>query len=531
MPPNTMTAPRSTEQPRPFTVRHPMLAQHLSRSLVLLGLLLPSLLEAQPAPLAGLDAYVERAMAEWEVPGFALAVVRGDSVLYARGYGVTQLGGTERVDEHTLFAIASTTKAMTTAVLATLVDEGKVRWDDPVARHLPWFALQDPFVTRELTVRDLLTHRAGAARLDNLWIASPFDRDEILRRARHLPQVDGFRDRYGYNNILYIVAGELAAAAAGSSWDSLLEDRLFGPLGMERSTSRAAVVETRGNVAHSHTRVDGRVTAIPRRDYDAIGGAGAVWSSAHDMARWMGMHLGQGSYRGARVLSEARIRDMYQPTTVMSIDSVTNRLHPTNHFQGYALGWRVQDLHGGRLVHHSGSINYTRTHVTLVPEQGLGVVAMANESGSNLQWAITHWILDRLQGRDPLDWNALYLEVARRGDAGGAAAEEERQRDRLTGVGPSLPVDRYAGTFEDDLFGTVRLTVEPRADGTGSGLVLHYSPEYVADLEHWHQDRFRATWRRPGAGRTFVQFTLDTRGRVTSAEMDGFATFRRTGGP
>jgi CubicO group peptidase (beta-lactamase class C family) len=470
-------------------------------------------------------------MAEWEVPGLALAVVRGDSVIYARGYGVTRLGGSERVDEHTLFAIASTTKAMTVAVLGTLVDEGKVRWEDPVARHLPWFALADPYVTRELTVRDLLTHRAGAARLDNLWIASPFSRDEILRRARYLPQEDGFRDRYGYNNIMYIAAGELAAAAAGTSWDSLLEDRLFGPLGMERSTSRAAVVEARGNAAHSHTRVDGKVTAIPRRDYDAIGGAGAVWSSAHDMARWMGMHLGRGSYRGTRILSEARVREMYQPATVMPIDTVTNRLHPTNHFQGYALGWRVQDLNGGRLVHHSGSINYTRTHVTLVPEEGIGIVGMANESGSNLQWALTHWILDRLQGREPRDWSALYLEVARRGDGRAAEAETERQRARLAGVGPSLPLEGYAGTYEDDLFGTVSLAVEPGTNGGNGRLVLHYSPEYVADLEPWHQDQFRATWRRPGAGRTFVQFTLDTRGRVTAAEVDGFATFRRAGGP
>jgi CubicO group peptidase (beta-lactamase class C family) len=481
-------------------------------------------------PLAGLDAYVEQAMRAWEVPGLALAVVRGDSVLLARGYGVTRLGEAEPVDEHTIFAIASATKAFTTAALALLVDEGKVGWDDPVSRHLPGFELSDPLVSRELTVRDLLTHRAGAARFDNLWIASPFDRDEILRRARHLPQVDGFRERYGYNNLLYIAAGELAGRVAGTGWDDLLESRIFTPLGMGRSTTRAATVEALGNSAHSHTRVDGVVTAIPRRDYDAIGGAGAAWSSAHDMARWMRLHLNRGSFEGDRILSEARLDELQAPQTVISIDTAAVRLHPTNHFLAYALGWRVQDLNGRKVVHHSGSINYTRTQVTLVPEDGIGVVAMANLSSSNLQLALTHWVLDALQGREPADWSELYLELQERSEASSARSAAELEAARLAGVGPSLPLDRYAGVYQDALFGEIRLRQEEAGEGGGDEgmrLVMDYSPEYVADLEPWHQDIFRATWRRPGAGRTFVRFTLDTRGRVTEVVVDGFATFGR----
>lgn len=491
---------------------------------------------AQPSPLAGLDAYVQRAMADWEVPGLALAVVQGDSLLYARGYGVTRLGGDEPVDAHTLFAIASTTKAMTTAALGMLVDEGKLSWDDPVTDHLPGFALSDPYVSRELTVRDLLTHRVGVARFDNLWIMAPFDRAEILRRARHLPQVDGFRQRYGYNNILYIAAGEVVAAVSGMSWDDFLESRLFRPLGMERSTTRQAVVESRGNAAHGHTRVEGQVQPIPWRNYDNIGGAGAAWSSAHDMARWMRLHLAAGEFQGGRLLSADRVAEMYEPQTVMSVDSTSRRMHPSNHFQAYALGWRVQDLHGRRLIHHSGSINYTRTHVTLVPEDGIGVVAMANLSTSNLQLALTFWILDALQGRQPEDWSALYLELARRGEGSAARAAQELEEARLVGVGPSLPLERYAGEYEDDLFGRVRIRVGEGAVGgedSGAevaGLVLHYSPEYVADLEPWHQDVFRATWRRPGAGRAFVRFTLDPRARVTAVEVDGLSTFRRVGG-
>jgi CubicO group peptidase (beta-lactamase class C family) len=478
-----------------------------------------------PHPLDGLDAYVEAAMAAWEVPGLALAVVQGDSVLYARGYGVTRLGGEEAVDEHTLFAIASTTKAFTTAALALLVEEGRLGWDDPVDRHLPGFQVADPYVSRKLTVRDLLTHRVGVARLDNLWIASDFDRSELLRRLRHLPQQDGFRRSYGYNNLLYIAAGEVVGAAAGTSWDSFLEERFFAPLGMERTTTRAAVVEARGNTAHSHTRVRGEVTAIPRRDYDLIGGGGAAWSSAAELARWMRLHLSGGEFQGERLLPETRIRELWSPETVIPMDTASARLHPSNHFLAYALGWRVQDLHGRKLVHHSGSINYTRTQLTLVPEEGVGVVAMANLSSSNLQLALTHWILDALQGREPRDWSALYLELQERSEAAGTRSAAEREAARLEAVGPSLDLASYVGRYEDPLFGEMGVELE------GGGLVLRYSSEYVADLEPWHQDLFRAVWRRPGAGETFVTFTLDARARVTGADVDGFAAFRRVGAP
>jgi len=516
-----------------FLRRGPVLSRLPTAALLLVSALqglIAAPASAQPAPLEGLDAYVERAMADWEIPGLALAVVQGDSVLYARGYGVTRLGGREAVDEHTLFAIASTTKAMTVAGLAILVDEGKLDWDDPVSRHLPAFQVKDPYVARELTVRDLLTHRVGVARFDNIWIASPFDRAEILRRTRHLPQTDGFRRGYNYNNILYIAAGELAAEVAGTSWDSLMEERIFGPLGMERSTTRASVVEERGNVAHAHTLIDGEVHPVPRRDYDAIGGAGAAWSSAWEMARWVRLHLAQGSFQGNRILSEDALTEMYSPQTVIPIDTVSVRLFPSNHFQAYGLGWRLKDLHGRKLVHHSGSINYTRTQVTVIPDEGIGIVAMANLSTSNLQLALSHWILDRLQGREPADWSGQYLELAKRSRKASERAETELEEARLAGVGPSLPLDAYAGTYEDDLFGMLRVELSEGVAGSEEGdgvdaLVLLYSPEYVADLEHWHQDAFRVHWRRPGAGRTFVRFSVDTRGRVTSAELDGFTDF------
>lgn len=520
---------RMSPPPAPAPLRPRTALRPRRRTNVVCGWLTAVLVGATPAgaqappppPLEGLDRYIEQAMRAWEVPGLAIAVVKDDSVVWARGFGVTELGGTSPVDENTLFAIASTSKAFTAAALGMLVDEEALDWDDRVTEHLPWFELQDPYVTRALTVRDLLTHRVGVGRYDNLWIAAPFDRHEILERARHLPTIAGFRDRYGYNNIMFITAGELAGAVAGTTWDDLLERRIFQPLGMDRTTTRHAVAESRGNIAGSHTEVDDEVRHVPRRNYDNIGGAGSIWSSVSDMARWMRLHLGNGVFEGERLLSEGVMREMHAAQTVMAVDTVTERLFPETNLQAYALGWRVQDHHGRKLVHHSGSINYTRTQVSLVPEEGIGVVAIANLSSSSLQLALTHRVIDAYLGLPERDWSAEYLELARRGDDDSDESRQELDEARLEGTSPTVPLDRYAGTYESELFGELRLHVE------GGRLVLDYSPEYTADLEHWHDDVFRAVWRRPGAGRSFVTFTIDPRARVPSLELAGYGTFER----
>ena len=476
---------------------------------------------SQSRALHGLDAYVESAMKDWKVPGLAIAVVRDDSVVFEKGYGVRELGREGAVDQNTLFAIASTTKAFTVAALGMLVDEGKVSWDDPVTRDLPGFELEDPWVTREIRVRDLLTHRAGVARDDNLWIAAPFDRAEIIRHLRYLPQVTSFRSRYGYNNLMFITAGEIVGRVSGMGWDDFVAQRIFAPLDMARSTTRAAVVEDRTNVSSSHAPVDGTVQVVPRRDYDDIGGAGAIWSSVHDMAQWVRMHLNGGTYDGKRLLSDTALAEMYTPQTLIPIDSVTRRMFPAMHLRAYGLGWDVQDYRGRTLIDHSGSINYTRTQVGMIPSEGIGVVVIANLSSSDLQLALMYRVLDALMGEKPTDWSAEYLALAQRAEARSELREQELQASRLRGTMPSLPLDDYAGTYSSDLWGDLTVTHE------GNGLVLHYSPDFVADLEHWHHDIFRAKWRRAGDGRSFATFTLDERGRITAVELEDFGTFQR----
>lgn len=485
----------------------------------LLLLLLPAApATAQTAELAGLDSYIQAAVEDWEIPGLAIAVVKDDSVIFARGYGEREFGTGQPVDEHTLFAIASTTKAMTVAGLGMLVDEGVIDWDDRVIDHLPWFQLEDEYVTRHATIRDLLTHRTGVSRDDQVWIAAPLNRDEIVRRARYLPQQNQFREAYRYNNIMYMTAGEVLAAAADMEWEEFVEERLFEPLDMDRSTPRSTVVDTRSNVTSSHVRRDGRTLVADRRNYDALGPAGSVFSSARDMAQWVRMHLNGGTYEGQRLLEEESIREMHSPQMVMRISENERERFPTRNFSAYGLAWRMQDYHGRKVVQHTGSVNYTRTQVGMIPSENIGFVAMANLSSSSLQSALMYRVFDALLGLPERDWSDEYLAPRReRSDD-----DEEPEDWRIEGTEPSLALREYAGTYTDQLYGDLHIELE------GDGLVLRYAPEYVADLEHWHHDTFRVVWRKSWMGRSFVNFTLDSRARVQAADLRGFTAFQAT---
>jgi CubicO group peptidase (beta-lactamase class C family) len=300
-------------------------------------------LAAQPGPLRGFDAYVTQAIREWEAPGLAVAVVRNDSVVYARGFGVRELGKSDSVTANTLFAVGSTTKAFTSALLGMLVDEGKVRWDDPVTRHLPRFQLYDPYVTREMTVRDLLTHRSGLSRGDRLWSASGFTREEVLRRVRFLKPTWSLRSNYGYQNIMYLAAGELAAAMSGGTWDQAVQDRIFRPLGMRRTVTSVLSLKQLDDVATPHDRIDGSITPVEWLNIDNIGPAGSINSSVTDMAQWIRLQLGGGTYAGRKLIDTATVKEMH--TIQMHIRPSENdeKLWPESHIMGYGLAWALRD--------------------------------------------------------------------------------------------------------------------------------------------------------------------------------------------
>ena len=297
----------------------------VSLTFAVLGLLGARALLAQqarpPRALRDLPAYASQAVTDWGIPGLAIAVVKDDSVVFAQGFGVRKLGDPAPVTPRTLFAIGSCTKAFTAATLAMLADSGKLAWDDPVTQYLKGFQLYDPYVTRELTVRDLLTHRSGLMRGDALWYATPYDRDEVLRRIRYLKPSWSFRSRYGYQNIMFLAAGQLVPAVTGMTWDDFVQRRLFAPLGMTATNTSVTALARAADVATPHERVAGKEQPVAWRNIDNIGPAGAINSNVLDMAQWLRLQLGTGSYRGARLISAAAMKEMHAPQTLVPLDS------------------------------------------------------------------------------------------------------------------------------------------------------------------------------------------------------------------
>ncbi len=493
------------------------------RGVVVLFLLIgtPVALAAQQEPLGSLDQFVQTVMHDWEAPGVAVAVVKDDQVVFAKGYGVREVGGAELVDTETLFAIASTSKAFTAAAVGMLVDEGRLGWDDRVTDHLPGFQLYDPYVTRELTVRDILSHRSGLPPGDLLWYLSPHDRHEILKRVRGLEPTWSFRSHYGYQNIMFIAAGQLVEAVTDTSWDDFLRHRIFDPLGMSTSATRFAELQQRANVATPHGKIDGKVSPLSWRDWDNVGGAGAVHSCVAEMAQWIRMQLGEGEYDGRRFLSDSVIREMRQPQTIVPRDTVDERLFPESHFYAYGLGWRLMDYRGRIVVRHGGALDGMRTHVALVPEEELGVVAITNVNESLVPQAIVWQVIDAYLGPRDKDWNEVFKALNERNERRADSLRAVTESERAAGTVPTHSLADFAGSYESELYGEAEVKEE---DGH---LVLRIGPAFTGDLRHWHYNTFRVQWRDRYMGRDFVTFQVSRRGTVSGMEVQGFGLLRK----
>jgi CubicO group peptidase (beta-lactamase class C family) len=473
------------------------------------------------ARLKEIDEYSAKAGADWKVPGFAVAIVKDDRVVFAKGYGVRELGKTPAVDENTLFAIASNSKAFTAAALAILVDEGKVKWDDKVTTYLPSFELYDPYVTRELTIRDLLSHRSGLSTFggDLLWYESEYSRDEILRRIRFLKPTSSFRSRFGYQNILFLAAGEVVAKVSGKSWDEFVKEKFFVPLAMKRTVTSHADLLNSSNVATPHNEVDGKIRVIRYGKVDNIGAAGGIKSSVTDMAQWLRLQLGRGTFEGRKIFSSTASREMWTPHTVFSgISEQAEKTNPTRHFNLYGLGWILSDYQGRLLVSHGGGLDGMTSQVALMPEEKLGVVVLTN-SETPLSNVLANKIFDLFLGLPRRDWNSELLVRNKDGEAARKAADRKRELSRVPQTKLSLPLPAYAGTYTGEMFGDAKVTEEE------GKLVVRFvpSPLFVGDLEHWHFDTFRVKWRDSIVypfTRGFVTFTLNSQGRVDEMKID-----------
>ncbi len=472
-------------------------------------------------PEPGFDEYVEKAMKEWEVPGLAIAIVKDDKIVFARGYGVRELGGAAGVNEQTLFAIGSSSKAFTAATIALLVDEGKLKWDDPVTKYLPALQLFDPYSTRELTVRDLLTHRSGMERGDLLWYASPYDRNEVLRRVRFLKPSWSLRSRFGYQNIMYLAAGQISPAVTGKEWDDVIRERIFVPLGMNASSTSIRSFAGKDNVASPHSKIDDKLQPVAWRNIDNIGPAGSINSNVVDMAQWIRLNLGGGMYDQKRVLSAAAVKEMQTPQTIIRIEGANERLYPATHFLNYGLGWFLSDFRGRKLVEHGGAIDGMRSVVAMLPEEKLGVVILTNRHGSVLPHVLMYRALDAYLGVAKRDWSAEMFPKFKALEDQAKAAEKKIEDERVKGTSPSLTLEKYAGTYQNEMYGEAKFAVK------NGKLTSEFGPNFMGDLEHWHYDTFRVVWRDRMEGKGFVNFKLNTKGQAETVSIDGLGEFTR----
>ena len=480
---------------------------------------------AAQVPGAEFEEYVNKAIKDWGVPGVAIAIVKDDRVVFAKGFGVRELNKPEPVDEHTLFAIGSSSKAFTAASIAMLVDEGKLKWDDPATKHLPGFQLFDPYSTRELTITDLLSHRSGLTRGDLLWYGSSYDRNEVLRRVRYLKPSWSLRSRYGYQNIMFLAAGQIIPSVTGKTWDDFVRERIFTPLGMKSSTTSIKAFTASANVATPHSKINEKLQAVSWRNIDNIAPAGSINSNVEDMAQWVRLQLGGGVYQNQRLLSAAAIKEMQTPQTIIRIEGAQLGLYPEAHFLTYGLGWFLSDYRGKKVVEHGGAIDGMRAEVAMIPEEKLGLVVLTNLQGTILPVALMYKIFDFYLNAPQRDWSADMLKTRNNLEEQAKAAEKKAESERVQGTSPSLALEKYAGTFQSEMYGQLKVTLE------NEKLVLRFGPNFTGDLQHWNYDTFRVVWRDPMQGKGFVNFRLNTQGKVDVINIENLSEFTRVPEP
>ncbi len=487
-------------------------------------LVLASLARSQTkalAPPADLDAYVALSMKTFDVPGMAVAIVKDGKIVVAKGYGVRKLGDPTPVDEFTRFGIGSNTKAFTTAALATLVDEGKLAWDDPVYQHLPGFVMYDPYVSHEMTIRDLLTHRSGMGLGEGdllFWPHSTYTRDEIIHKLRFMKPASSFRSHYAYDNLLYMTAGQIIPAVTGTSWDDYIQHRIFSPLGMTHSAVTNANFKPGDDVASPHSAIDGKLQVLPFENLDNAGPAGSINSCAADMAKWAQLQLGRGKFldRDGRLFSEQRSKEMWTPQTILPTGDPPPPLAGLKaNFADYALGWALRDYHGRKLIGHTGGVAGFVSRVMLVPEENLAVVILTNAEQDGAFDAILYHVLDQYFHVPPTDWIAALKSVDDQQEKEAAEIMRHAEGSRDANSKPSLPLENYAAVYNDAWYGSITI----RSENSGLVITFDHNPAMIGDLQPWQHDTFKAHWRDRTIEDAFVTFALNPDGSIDSARM------------
>lgn len=407
-----------------------------------------------------IDQVVERTIKTFDVPGIAVAVVKDGKVIHSKGYGVKSIITKEKVDENTLFGIASNSKAFTSAALAMLVDEGKIKWDDKVVKYLPTFKMYNDYVTEEFTIRDLLTHRSGLGLgAGDLMIwpdGSDFKAEDIIENIQYLKPVSGFRTKYDYDNLLYIIAGEVVHKASGQTWNDFVENRIIKPLGMTKTASTWMRLKDTSNVIVPHVPIDGKLKVISRYKNQTFDAAAGLYSSVNDMSKWAIMQLDKGKYgSGQKLFSEKQHTEMWTPQTLMP-----NRPAPPYNslFKAYGLGWQLMDVKGKMQVSHTGGLEGIVTQVTLIPELQLGIIVFTNQQSGAAFSAITNTIKDSYLGIEAIDHVKFFSDKEKATEEKADKITDEVWQTVAKNKNQKIDFKKYIGTYKDNWLGEITIT-------------------------------------------------------------------------
>lgn len=464
-----------------------------------------------------LDEYYAQMIRDWDVPGASIGIVKDGKLIFSGNYGFLEKGKSIRPDNNTLYAIASNSKAFTSAIIGMLVQEGKLDWDDKVKKYLPYFELYDPWVSKEVTVRDLLSHRVGLGTFsgDVIWYKSELMAEDIIKRIRHLPKSYDFRSGYGYSNVMYITAGELINKITGKSWSENVKERILLPLGMDRTVTSPKDLESKGNYAIPHARENEINIPIAWEDWENVAATGGIISSIEDLSNWMIFNLNNGIWNGDTLLSKNTRNMVWTPHNNFVSDH-TSRNDFNRHFMAYGLGWGLSDYHGRLLVGHTGGYDGMITSIYLVPDENLGVAVLTNGMRSPIR-AATYYALDKFLGIESKDWSAELLNNYKEKQKGDSRISDRIQK-RVPGTQYIQPIDKYAGIYQSDIYGKIIITYE----GDRLRMEFEHSPDLSATLQHWHYDVWKIIWDNKHAWFSFgtLKFKTDNNLEVTGMDFD-----------
>ena len=410
---------------------------------------------------AAIDRMVADSLEKWRVPGVALVIVRGGRVAILKGYGVRKFASPEPITPETIFPMASCTKAFTATLLATLADDGKLDWDDPVRKHLPAFRLGDANADAMVSLRDLLCHRTGVGSHDLLWYRNPESVDAVLSRIEKLPLEYPFRGGFRYSTLMYMAAGRAAAARGGAPWEVLVKDRICTPLGMASASFTTKVIPADADRAHGHRRsAEGMVALTPQYEIAEPNPAGSLNLSARDVSAWLQFQLADGVYNGMRIVSEKNLAETRTPRNIIPMEAAVKRINPDTVQMSYGMGWVVSDYRGKRVEAHGGIIDGFRVLMTLLPEEKLGIAVLSNLHDTRMNQALTNALLDRYCGIATRDWDELFRIVEKETADDERHALAERDRARNPNLRPSIAIESYAGAYSNPAYGTATVTLE-----------------------------------------------------------------------